>query len=50
MKDLSVFKVKKETKEGKTCNVYLGSYRKLGREEPLAKVRAKKAEKLRIAK
>jgi hypothetical protein len=30
VKDLSVFKVKKETKEGKTCNVYLGKLQEAG--------------------
>lgn len=62
LEDLSVFKVKKGMKKGKeheywhaawviygkTRNVYLGSCKKMGREEALEKARKKKAEELGI--
>lgn len=62
LEDLSVFVVKKEMKKGKeheywhaawiingkTHNVYLGSCKKMGRNEALEKARKKKAEELGI--
>ena len=64
MEDISVFKAKKETKkgkeheywhaawmvEGKTRNVYLGSCKKMSREEALERARQRKAEELGIEK
>jgi len=60
VEDLSVFRVKKETKkgkeheywhaawmiEGKVRNVYLGSCKKMSREEALERARQRKAEEL----
>jgi hypothetical protein len=64
IEDLSVFRVKKETKkgkeheywhaawvvDGKTRNVYLGCCKKMGRKEALEKARRKKAEELGLEK
>jgi len=64
VEDLSVFRVKKETKkgkgheywhaawmiEGKVRNVYLGSCKKMSPEEALAKARRRKAEELGVEK
>jgi len=64
LEDLSVFKIKKEMKKGKeheywhaawmadgrTRNVYLGSCKKMGREEALEKARKMKAAELGIEK
>ena len=64
VEDLSVFRVKKETKrgkeheywhaawmiEGKTRNVYLGSCKKMSQEEALARAQKMKAEELGIRK
>jgi hypothetical protein len=64
VEDLSVFRVKKETKKGreheywhaawmvggKTRNVYLGSCKKMSQEEALARAQMMKAEKLGIRK
>ena len=64
VEDLSVFRVKKETKkgkeheywhaawmiEGKTRNVYLGSCKKMSQEDALARAQKMKAEELGIRK
>ena len=47
---LNVFWVKKETKKGKTRNVYLGSCKKMSREEALDRARKRKREGLGIEK
>ncbi|MCX6668495.1 MAG: hypothetical protein NTV25_01615 [Methanothrix sp.] len=43
MEDLSLFWVKKETKKGKVRNGYLGSCKKVSREEALERARRRKA-------
>jgi hypothetical protein len=64
VEDLSVFRVKKETKkgkeheywhaawmiEGKVRNVYLGSSKKVSQEEALERARKRKAEELGVEK